>query len=138
VLPADKCDCNVDFESLQQAGSMLGSGGCIVMDEDTDMVWSTVRLLKFYEHESCGKCTPCRDGTGWLSRIFDRILAGGGKPEDLELVLDICGNIEGHTVCPLGDAAVWPIQSSIKHFRSEWEDAIAGRRKVACPSWAFA
>ena len=98
VLPADKCDCNVDFESLQSAGSMLGSGGCIVMDETTDMVWSTVRLLKFYEHESCGKCTPCRDGTGWLSRIFDRILDGGGNTEDLELVLDICDNIEGNTV----------------------------------------
>jgi len=138
VLPADKCNCNVDFESLQQAGSMLGSGGCIVMDETTDMVWSTVRLLKFYEHESCGKCTPCRDGTGWLSRIFDRILAGGGKPEDLELTLDICDNIEGNTVCPLGDAAVWPIQSSIKHFRSEWEDAIAGKRTVKPPEWAFA
>lgn len=137
VLPADMCNCNVDFESLQEAGSMLGSGGCIVMDETTDMVWSTVRLLKFYEHESCGKCTPCRDGTGWLSRIFDRILSGGGHPEDLELVLDICDNIEGNTVCPLGDAAVWPIQSSIKHFRSEWEDAIAGRRKVAAPHWEF-
>jgi NADH-quinone oxidoreductase subunit F len=138
VLPADRCNCNVDFESLQQAGSMLGSGGCIVMDETTDMVWSTVRLLKFYEHESCGKCTPCRDGTGWLSRIFDRILSGGGKPEDLELILDICSNIEGNTVCPLGDAAVWPIQSSIKHFRQEWEDAIAGRRRVSPPQWAFA
>ena len=107
------------------------------MDETTDMVWSTVRLLKFYEHESCGKCTPCRDGTGWLSRIFDRILTGGGNPEDLDLVLDICDNIEGNTVCPLGDAAVWPIQSSIKHFRSEWEEAIAGRRKVAVPHWEF-
>jgi NADH-quinone oxidoreductase subunit F len=138
VLPADRCDCNVDFESLQQAGSMLGSGGCIVMDEDTDMVWSTVRLLKFYEHESCGKCTPCRDGTGWLARIFARILAGGGRPEDLGLILDICGNIEGNTVCPLGDAAVWPIQSSIKHFRAEWEDALAGRRQVRPHPWAFA
>jgi NADH-quinone oxidoreductase subunit F len=138
VLPADKCDCNVDFESLAAAGSMLGSGGCIVMDDTTDMVWSTVRLLKFYEHESCGKCTPCREGTSWLSRIFDRILEGHGKPEDLELVLDICDNIEGNTVCPLGDAAVWPIQSSIKHFRSEWEDAIAGRRRVEPLPWTFA
>jgi NADH-quinone oxidoreductase subunit F len=138
VMPADQCNCNVDFESLQQAGSMLGSGGCIVMDDTTDMVWSTVRLLKFYEHESCGKCTPCREGTGWLSRIFDRILEGGGKPGDIELVLDICSNIEGNTVCPLGDAAVWPIQSSIRHFRSEWDDAVAGRRRVAPPPWTFA
>ena len=138
VLTADQCDCNVDFESLQKAGSMLGSGGCIVMDDTTDMVWSTVRLLKFYEHESCGKCTPCRDGTGWLSRIFDRILAGTGRREDLELILDICDNIEGNTVCPLGDAAVWPIQSSIKQFRGEWEDALAGRRRVAPPGWSFA
>jgi NADH-quinone oxidoreductase subunit F len=137
VLPADRCGCNVDFESLQQAGSMLGSGGCIVMDDSTDMVWSTVRLLKFYEHESCGKCTPCREGTGWLSRIFDRILQGAGRPEDLELVLDICGNIEGNTVCPLGDAAVWPIQSSIKHFRREWEEALAGTRRVSLPAWRF-
>jgi len=138
VMPAAHCDCNVDFESFQEAGSMLGSGGCIVMDEDTDMVWSTIRLLKFYENESCGKCTPCRDGTGWLARIFARIQAGGGKPEDLELILDICDNIEGNTVCPLGDAAVWPIQSSIKHFRQEWEDAIAGRRPVKPHPWAFA
>jgi len=138
VLPASRCDCLVDFESLQQAGSALGSGGCIVMDDSTDMVWSTVRLLKFYEHESCGKCTPCREGTGWLARIFQRILEGNGKPGDIELVLDICSNIEGNTVCPLGDAAVWPIQSSIRHFRSEWEEAVSGRRRVAAPPWPFA
>ena len=91
------------------------------MDDTTDMVWSTVRLLKFYEHESCGKCTPCREGTGWLHRMLSRIIDGQGAKEDLDLLLSVANKIEGHTICAFGDAAAWPVQSFLKHFFHEFE-----------------
>ncbi len=120
LLP-DMIDVNLDYESLVEKGSMLGSGAVIVFHEDTCIVWVIKKLIHFYRHESCGKCTPCREGTGWLEKIINRIEAGQGKPGDLEKIDDICNNIMGRTICPLGDAAVMPIQSSLKLFRDEWQ-----------------
>lgn len=111
----------LDYEGLVAAGSMVGSGGFIVMDETVDIMESTKNLTEFYKHESCGWCTPCREGTDWLVKVFDRIAAGGGRPEDARLLLDICDNIEGKSFCPLGDAAAWPIQSAIKQFPEDFK-----------------
>jgi len=110
----------LDYEGLVAAGSMLGTGGMIVMDETVDVMESTKNLSEFYKHESCGWCTPCREGTDWIVKIFNRIEAGGGRPEDAQLLLDICDNIEGKSFCPLGDAAAWPVQSAIKQFPDEF------------------
>jgi NADH-quinone oxidoreductase subunit F len=111
----------LDYEGLVAAGSMLGTGGMMVMDETVDIMESTKNLTEFYKHESCGWCTPCREGTDWLVKIFDRIASGGGRPEDAQLMLDICDNIEGKSFCPLGDAAAWPIQSAIKQFPEDFK-----------------
>ena len=119
-LTPDKVDVPLDYESLTEAGSMLGSGGVIVLHEDTCIVWTILKLIKFFRHESCGKCTPCREGTGWLVQIIQKIEDGRGGPDDLEKLDSICGNILGRTICPLGDAAVMPIQSTLKDWRDEW------------------
>jgi len=111
----------LDYEGLVAAGSMLGTGGMMVMDETVDIMETTKNLTEFYKHESCGWCTPCREGTDWLVKIFDRIAAGGGKPEDAQLLLDICDNIEGKSFCALGDAAAWPIQSAIRQFPDDFK-----------------
>lgn len=111
----------MDYEGLVAAGSAVGSGGFIVMDETVDIVESTKNLSEFYKHESCGWCTPCREGTDWMVKIFNRIADGGGRPEDAQLLLDICDNIEGKSFCPLGDAAAWPVQSAIKQFPDEFK-----------------
>ena len=100
---------------------MVGSGGFIVMDETVDVFESTKNLTEFYKHESCGWCTPCREGTDWLVKIFKRIAKGEGRPEDAQLILDLCDNIEGKSFCPLGDAAAWPIQSAIKKFPEDFK-----------------
>ena len=127
VLPAEVImECNMDYDSLQQAGSALGAGSVIVMDETTCMVTALERLSYFYHEESCGQCTPCREGTGWLWRIIRRINRGEGRPEDLDVLLDAANHIEGHTICALGDAAAWPVQSFLKHFRHEFEAKIPG------------
>ncbi len=110
----------LDYEGLVAAGSMLGTGGMMVMDETVDIMESTKNITEFYKHESCGWCTPCREGTDWLVKIFNRIDSGGGKPEDAQLLLDICDNIEGKSFCALGDAAAWPIQSAIKQFPDDF------------------
>lgn len=120
LLP-DMIDVNLDYESLTEKGSMLGSGAVIVFHEETCIVWIIKILTHFYRHESCGKCTPCREGTGWLEKIINRIEAGQGKPGDLEKIDDLCNNILGRTICPLGDAAVMPIQSTLKLWRDEWQ-----------------
>ncbi len=120
-LTPEMIDVNLDYESLTVVGSMLGSGAVIVFDEDTCIVWVIQKLIQFFKHESCGKCTPCREGTGWLKQIIDRIEAGGGQPGDIEKIEEVCGNILGRTICPLGDAAVMPIQSSIRLWREEWQ-----------------
>jgi NADH-quinone oxidoreductase subunit F len=121
VLTADLVDVKMDYESLYEAGSLLGSGATIVMDETTCMVKLAHRISRFFEHESCGKCVPCREGTRWIRQIMERIETGKGREVDIELLRDICANIAGNTVCPLGDAAVVPIQSSIEKFRDEYE-----------------
>jgi NADH-quinone oxidoreductase subunit F len=111
----------MDYEGLVAGGSMVGSGGFIVMDETVDVFESTKNLTEFYKHESCGWCTPCREGTDWLVKIFKRIARGEGRPEDAQLILDLCDNIEGKSFCPLGDAAAWPIQSAIKKFPEDFK-----------------
>ncbi len=111
----------MDYEGLVEAGSAVGTGGLIVMDETVDIMESTKNLIEFYKHESCGWCTPCREGTDWLVKIFNRIAQGRGRPEDAQLLLDICDNIEGKSFCALGDAASWPIQSAIKRFPEDFK-----------------
>ncbi|HCZ15582.1 MAG TPA: NADH-quinone oxidoreductase subunit F, partial [Candidatus Accumulibacter sp.] len=121
VLPADiMMSCTMDYDSISKAGSMLGSGAVIVMDDSRCMVESLKRLSYFYMHESCGQCTPCREGTGWLWRLVDRIDRGQGRVEDLALLDNVAENIMGRTICALGDAASMPVQSFIKHFRDEF------------------
>ncbi len=121
VLPADlMMECTMDYDSIAKAGSMLGSGAVIVMDETRCMVKSLLRLSYFYFEESCGQCTPCREGTGWLYRMVHRIESGQGRPEDLDMLDTVAGNIMGRTICALGDAAAMPVRSFIKHFRDEF------------------
>ncbi|WP_018934767.1 NADH-quinone oxidoreductase subunit NuoF [Thioalkalivibrio sp. ALJ24] len=133
VVPGDTMlQTNMDYDSITQAGSMLGSGAVIVMDETTDMVKALQTISRFYYSESCGQCTPCREGTGWLYRMLTRIVEGQGRPEDLERLDDVASKIEGHTICALGDAAAMPVRSFVKHFRHEFEHYIQhGRSPVA-------
>jgi NADH-quinone oxidoreductase subunit F len=121
VLPAHvMMDCTMDYDSIAKAGSMLGSGAVIVMDETRCMVKSLLRLSYFYAHESCGQCTPCREGTGWLWRLVNRLEHGEGRPEDLALLDNVAENIMGRTICALGDAAAMPVRGMLKHFRNEF------------------
>lgn len=129
VLPANIIkDVAMDYDSLSKAGSMLGAGSVIVMDESTCMVRCLERLSYFYFDESCGQCSPCREGTGWLWRILQRIENGEGKMEDLDLLDSVAGNIMGRTICALGDAAAMPVQSFLKHFRAEFEYHITHKK----------
>ncbi len=122
VLPAAvMMDCTMDYDSIAKAGSMLGSGAVIVLDDSRCMVKSLQRLSYFYMHESCGQCTPCREGTGWLSRMVDRVENGQGRPSDMDLLNSVADNIQGRTICALGDAAAMPVRAMIKHFRPEFE-----------------
>jgi NADH-quinone oxidoreductase subunit F len=125
---ATMMDLTMDYDSIQKAGSGLGSGAVIIMDETVCMVRALERLSYFYYEESCGQCTPCREGTGWLYRIVHRIEHGQGKPEDLDLLLSIGDNIAGRTICALGEAAVWPVQGMLKNFREEFEYHIEHKR----------
>ena len=133
-------NCTMDYNSLAEAGSSFGTGAVIVMDETTCMVKVLRRIARFYMAESCGQCTPCREGTGWLYRMLTRIVDGQGKVEDLDKLLDVANKIEGHTICALGDAAAWPVQSFLKHFHDEFEYMIRnhGRSIVDDPSAAAA
>jgi NADH-quinone oxidoreductase subunit F len=119
----------MDFESLKAAGSSVGTAGLIVMDEDTDLIRVITRITAFYHHESCGQCTPCREGTGWMHKILNRFVNNEATMKDLDLLLDVANNIEGNTICALGDAAAWPVQSMVKRFRDEFE-----RRVVQSPA----
>jgi NADH-quinone oxidoreductase subunit F len=121
ILTADEIDVKMDFDSVAAIGSMLGSGGVVVMNEETCMVKALLRITKFYAHESCGQCTPCREGTAWLKKILQRVNDGEGRPEDLERLLDIAFNMLGTTICPLGDAAALPVRSYVQKFRKEFE-----------------
>jgi NADH-quinone oxidoreductase subunit F len=114
----------MDAESLKAGGSSVGTAGMIVMDEDTDLIRVISRISKFYYHESCGQCTPCREGTGWLWKILTRFERGEGRTDDIDLLMDIANNIEGNTICALGDAAAWPVQSMIRRFRDEFEKRV--------------
>ncbi len=122
VLPAEIIiDCTMDYNSLQEAGSSFGTGAVMVMDDKTCMVKVLQRIARFYMEESCGQCTPCREGTGWIYRMLTRIRNGEGGEEDLDKLVDVANKIEGHTICALGDAAAWPVQSFLRHFRHEFE-----------------
>jgi len=127
LLKADEIDIAMDYDSLAKAGSMLGSGGMVVMDEDTCMVDMARRIMHFYAHESCGWCIPCREGTSWLRKMLERFHAGFGRPEDIDMVGDLAKNMLGRTFCPLGDAAAMPTISIVTKFRSEFEDHLHGR-----------
>ena len=124
----------MSYESLADGGfatgTMLGSGGFIVMDEDTSIVKNLWNFTRFYHHESCGQCSPCREGTGWMEKILHRILDGHGTMSDIDLLWDIQGKIEGKTICPLGDAAAWPVAAAIRHFRSEFEEYIKNPKSI--------
>ncbi|MFT5224777.1 MAG: NADH-quinone oxidoreductase subunit F [Polaribacter sp.] len=131
VLPGDMMmECTMDYDSITKAGSMLGSGAVIVMDESTDMVKALRRISRFYFSESCGQCTPCREGTGWLYRVLCRIVDGKGRPEDIELLEEVSHKIEGRTICALGDAAAMPVWSFIKHFRPEFQYYVEHKRSM--------
>ena len=117
-------DIGVDFESLQDAGTMLGSGAIVFMDETTCMVRNALVTTEFFEHESCGKCTPCREGTWWAVKVLERIEHGEGRPEDMDLLLDIANGIDGRSFCPLGDASAWALRSNVKLFREEFEQHV--------------
>ncbi|PCJ25229.1 MAG: NADH-quinone oxidoreductase subunit F [Rickettsiales bacterium] len=120
MIPKDVCETvTMDFDSLRAVGSGLGTGGLIVMDKSTDIIYAIARLSKFYMHESCGQCTPCREGTGWMWRVMMRLVKGDARPEEIDELLDVTKQVEGHTICALGDAAAWPIQGLIRHFRGE-------------------
>lgn len=136
LLP-EQIETPLDYESLATAGSMLGSGAVIVIDDRTCMVWVIERLIHFYKHESCGKCTPCREGTAWLEQIISRIEQGEGKPGDLEKIDSVCENILGRTICPLGDAAVMPIQSALKLFRDEFQYHIDNKKCLVKVEFEF-
>ena len=126
VLRADELDgITMDYESFQAAGTLLGSGGVIVMDESTCMVRAAWNLSRFFAHESCGQCSPCREGCHWIEKILNRIEHGAGRPGDLEKILSVSGNIGGNTICPFGDAASWPPAAFIKKFRGEFDEHIA-------------
>jgi NADH-quinone oxidoreductase subunit F len=129
-MTPEHLDVKMDFDSVAQAGSMLGSGGVTVMEEGTCMVWAAENLLHFFNHESCGKCTPCREGSLWLLQILRRIDHGKGKMDDLATLLRLCGNIAGRTVCAFGDAEIAPITSTLQFFRDEYEAHI---REQRCP-----
>ncbi len=130
ILKADECDLAMDYDTLAKAGSMLGSGGMVVLDETADMVRFALRIMKFYAHESCGWCIPCREGTSWLHKTLTRFHDGGGRNDDIRLIEDLAKNMLGRTFCPLGDAAAMPTISIVKKFREEFEAHLSGQ---PCP-----
>ena len=129
VLPKESLeDAIMDFDWMRENKSSFGTGCMIVMDQNTDVIKAVWRLSKFFKHESCGQCTPCREGTGWMMRVMDRLVTGDAEVEEIDMLLDVTKQVEGHTICALGDAAAWPIQGLIRHFRNEIEDRIKHKR----------
>ena len=129
LLPKDICDdVLMDFDALREHKSGLGTAAVIVMDNSTDVVKAIARISYFYKHESCGQCTPCREGTGWMWRVLERMARGEAEMSEIDDLLDVAGQVEGHTICALGDAAAWPVQGLIRHFRHEIEDRINNYR----------
>lgn len=132
LLPKSICDTiTMDFDALREVKSGLGTAGVIVMDQSTDVIEAITRLSHFYMHESCGQCTPCREGTGWMWRVMKRLVKGDATPSEIDDLLDVTYQVEGHTICALGDAAAWPIQGLIRHFRGEIEARISAQQKDA-------
>jgi NADH-quinone oxidoreductase subunit F len=124
-LPADQCqNLSMDFDTLKELKSGLGTAAVIVMDKSTDIVNAIARLSYFYKHESCGQCTPCREGTGWMWRVMDRMVKGDASVDEIDMLQEVTKQVEGHTICALGDAAAWPIQGLIRHFRPELENRL--------------
>ncbi len=131
MLPKLVCDdVLMDFDALKEHTSGLGTAGLIVMDKSTDIIKAIARLAYFYKHESCGQCTPCREGTGWMWRVLERMARGEAEIAEIDMLLDVSKQIEGHTICALGDGAAWPVQGLIRHFRDEIESRIVGRKSV--------
>ena len=131
-LPKDICDdVLMDFDALKEQKSGLGTAAVIVMDKSTDIIKAIARLSYFYKHESCGQCTPCREGTGWMWRVMERLVKGEARVEEIDMLFDVSKQIEGHTICALGDAAAWPVQGLIRHFRDEIEARIKNRTSVS-------
>jgi len=129
MLPAELCeDLLMDFDALKELKTGLGTAAVTVMDKDTDLVRAIARLSYFYKHESCGQCTPCREGTGWMWRVMERMASGEAEMREIDLLLDVASQVEGHTICGLGDAAAWPIQGLFRHFRPEIEQRITNYR----------
>ena len=128
LLTEEHLDVPLDFDSVAAAGSMLGTTALMVFDETDSIVEATLRFTEFYAHESCGKCTPCREGTGWMMRVMARLVSGEAEVEEIDMLLDVTKQVEGHTICALGDAAAWPIQGLIRNFRDEIEDRIKAKR----------
>jgi NADH-quinone oxidoreductase subunit F len=136
VLPASTIDVQASFDGLVKAGSMLGSAAVMVMDDTTDMVWVAENLVHFYAHESCGKCTPCREGADWMAKVLEKILRGEGAMRDIDLLLSVANNIGGKTLCPFGDGEIAPVVGMLQHFRHEFEHYIRhGRSLVDRPAW---
>ena len=132
LLKSEECDIPMDYDSIAKAGSMLGSGGLMVMDETTDMVKVALRIMRFYQHESCGWCIPCREGTTWLKKMLQRVSDGHGQTRDIDLIGDLAQNMMGRTFCPLGDAAAMPTIAIVKKYRNEFEEYVA-RNPFAAP-----
>ncbi len=136
VVPGEQMmTVNMDYDAIAAAGSMLGAGSVIVMDETTCMPRVLARLAYFYYEESCGQCTPCREGTGWLYRVLQRIEEGNGSSADLDLLDNVAGNIEGNTICALGDAAAMPVRSFLKHYREEFQYHLDHKRCMVSADW---
>jgi len=132
MIPKDVCDTILmDFDSLKAAQTGLGTAGIIVMDKSTDIIKAIARISYFYKHESCGQCTPCREGTGWMYRMMERLVKGDADVSEIDTLFDVTKQVEGHTICALGDAAAWPIQGLIRHFRPEIEKRITAWRAAA-------
>jgi NADH-quinone oxidoreductase subunit F len=132
LLPKSICDTvKMDFDSLREVQSGLGTAAVIVMDKSTDIVKAIARLSQFYKHESCGQCTPCREGAGWVWRVMERMVVGNASVAEIDMLEDVTREIEGHTICALADGAMWPVQGLIRHFRPELERRIAEYRAAA-------
>ena len=139
LLPKATCDTVLmDFDSLRDVKSGLGTAGVIVMDKSTDLIAAIARLAHFYKHESCGQCTPCREGTGWMMRVMNRMVQGRAEVDEIDVLETVTRQIEGHTICALGDAAAWPIQGLIRHFRPVMEERIAAYKRSKMPALAMA